>query len=165
MRRTLFVTLLAAAVVLSGCEGPHVWDYQVFMPKEADLIGTYKVVRYHRVDAIEGLSKKDPIQIVLNTDHTVEFSDFPEFDGFGDFVICKLSGPGIWALTRGLPTPEIQFELKAVPKSAVPESPYVRRCYGNFSLPLVGHLNPYRLYVSIGDPDDDMGIEFERVTR
>lgn len=165
MHKALILALIVAVAALAGCEGPHVWDYQVFMPKEADLVGTYKISGFHGdVDNIDGFSRKDPIQIVINADHTTQVSGFPEFDVLADGVICRINESGVWKLDRG-PEPQVRFRVNSVPKSDQPKTPYDRDCSPTFDLSIVGHLTPYRLYWSFGGPDVDRGIEFERITR
>ena len=159
------MTVVVAAVLLVGCEGPHVWDFQVLMPKDADLVGTYKIARFHGdVDNIGDFSRKDPIQIVLNADHTTQVSGFPEFDVLADGVLCRITELGTWELGRG-PEPQVQFHMKSVPKVNPADSFSGRHCTPVFDLSIVGHITPYRLYWSFGGPDVDRGIEFERVAR
>jgi len=60
MRKTFWIVIVVS-VFLGGCEGPHVWDYQILMPKEADLVGTYKIRRFHNdVDKIADFSRTTP---------------------------------------------------------------------------------------------------------
>jgi hypothetical protein len=156
------IMLGVVIAVLLGCGRPHGWDYTAVSPKETDLVGTYKVTRYNgEIDSIEGFSRRNSIQVVLNADHTTRVSEFPQFDGFGDFVICKLSESGTWEFGRG-PGAEIRFKFKSVPKSK-DDSRHGRECSGDFEIPLLGHRPPYSLYLSIGDPDSDTGIELQRV--
>jgi hypothetical protein len=159
------LAIVALISLLVSCEGPQVWDYNIVTPNEADLVGTYKVARFHRdVDAIAEFSRTDPIQIVLNPDHTTQVVGFPEFDAFADSVLCKITETGTWALGRG-PEPQVHFHLRSVPKVDAKDSLFGRQCTPDFDLSILGHFTPYRLYWSFGGPDVDRGIEFERASR
>jgi hypothetical protein len=163
MQKLRKLTIVLAAMLLSGCEGPHVWNYTALVPADSDLIGTYKATRQHgQLDVIADFSRNDLIQIVLKADHTAEISNFPEFDQLADSVLCRISGPGTWRLDRG-PGPEIRFHVKSLPKPDVPPSINDHHCTPDVELSLLGHMAPYRFYWAFGDPDDDRGLEFERV--
>jgi hypothetical protein len=159
------LSMVAIVPLLGGCEGPQVWDYKIVSPKETDLVGTYKATRFYRdVDAITDFSRKDPIQIVLNPDHTTQVMGFPEFDALADVVLCKITESGTWKLGRG-PEPQVHFHLQSVPKVEANHSLFGHQCTADFDLSILGHFTPYRLYWSFGGPDVDRGIEFERASR
>lgn len=154
------------AVALStGCGHPRLWQFSHFQPKQSDLVGTYRVARFDgNVDRIEGFSSKDPIEIALHPDHSATVSDLPEFDGFGDAVICKLSGSAKWELRSAPFSWDIVLRFDSLPRSSGTH-PLVRQCYPEFHLHIVGHAAPYGLYDDIGDPDDDTGIQYRRGSR
>jgi hypothetical protein len=158
MRKSLFAAFIAACLLNTGCGRPHPW----LGAKETELIGTYKKAKsYGGTNSIKGLSDDTDIQIALKDDHTAIILGLPEFDGFGDQVICKLSGPARWASSGR----EIALHFdKFQPQIVSPQSPGARQCYDDVSIEITGRFSPYGLYITIGDPDTGTGIELRRVS-
>jgi len=153
-------------VTLSGCGHPRPWNYTITAPKEIDLVGEYRAVRYNGdFRSVNGFSINDPIEIVLSADHTAQGSALPKFDGFGDFVLCKLSGSADWAISSGLGSQDLVLHFKLAPKIIASEHPELRRCTNDWEVTILGHHAPYSFYLSMGDPGEDKGIEFIRTSR
>jgi hypothetical protein len=101
--------------------------------------------------------------ITLKADHTAVFTDVPEFDRFGDSIICRLSGSVNWKLdnevSSGLSWSVVFEDYLPATESTLPEC-----VYDGWSLYVLGRRAPHRLYVIVGDPDSDAGVEFGRVS-
>ena len=165
--RVSIPSLITFVVLLTGCDRPHLWEYTFLKPSEADLVGEYSVVRYNGdFHSIAGFSISDPIRLVLSPDHTAEGSFLPEFDGFGDLVVCKLSGNANWKIDRGIGWQDLILHFKSVPKSNLSEPiRSVIECRNDWSVTVLGHHSPHSFYLSVGDPSENKGIEFIRTSR
>jgi hypothetical protein len=167
MRKIATPLLVAWILMLSGCSYPHPWTYTFTTPKEIDLVGEYRATRYHGdLRGIDGLSVLTNIQIALLADHTAQASSLPEFDGFGDVVICSLSGPANWSASPGPGTQDVVLHFKQAAKSNVSvQHPGLKRCTNDWTATILGHSAPYSFYLSIGDPSENRGVELIRTFR
>lgn len=170
LRSSLLATACLACCLLGGCRPPPLlsypwfWDYTRTRPRDADLVGSYRILKL-RLD--ENLSRsvreREPV-ITLKGDHTVIFADVPEFDGFGDELVCRLSGSAKWELSDVLNSGvgwSVQFQ-----DFRPAEEPMKRECddyrHSTWGILVLSQHVPYRLYANVGDPDSDTGIEFKR---
>ena len=156
--------------LLAGCRPPPLmsypwfWDYARAKPKAVDLLAQYKVLKIRLGDDLaKPIREQDP-SVTLNADHTATLLKFPHFDGFGDRVECSLSGTANWSLDQGLGIGggwQLRFD------NYHPATQTKKCGPGNTAWPIVllGQKPPYRLYLSVGDPDSDTGIEFHKVER
>ncbi len=166
--RTFVLPYLALlSCLLAGCRPPPLmsypwsWDYTRAKPKESDLVAQYKILKIRLTDGLaKPIREQDP-SVTLNADHTASLFKFPHFDGFGDRVDCSLSGTANWSLDEGLGIGDgWQLKIENYRSDA-----QAKECGpGNAAWPIVllGQKPPYRLYLSVGDPDSDTGIEFQR---
>ena len=156
-----------------GCNLPHLflgyprfWDYSKTRPKDADLVGAYRL-RSLRLPAelSRAVKQREPL-LSLRGDHTVTLQDVPEFDGFGDVLECRLSGSATWALDDQINHGwgwSVAFQnYRALAKQPVSKCNYENTTWG--ILVLSRHA-PYRLYAIVGDPDSDTGVEYQKVDR
>src|SRR6267154_2591841 len=103
--RMLWIVVLSFH--LAGCNVPlgsypHFWEYTKAKPRDEDLVGTYQLLKLRLPSDLERtVREKDPI-ITLRADHTVVFTEVPKFDGFGQKLVCRLSGPQIGRSMKGL---------------------------------------------------------------
>ena len=87
----------------------------------------------------------------------------PDIEPYEFKVQCVYSGPGVWALDDyGDPDNEEWHIMLETKRSADSPKKTWGPCSGWGMLILSRH-PPYRLYKVIGDPDNDTGMEFERV--
>jgi hypothetical protein len=142
----------------AGCGQPSPW----FGAKEADLIGTYKPSSFDGDAADIRYLNAGQLGITLRTDHTAIISGFPEFDGFGDEVVCTLSGPARWKMSGAGIILDIENFEPHLPR---PQNPEKRQCYNHVGIDITGRFSPHKLYLVIGDPDSGTGIELQRVSR
>jgi hypothetical protein len=181
---TVFLGAAACIVcsLLVGCAGlsglspfayPHFWDYTRRQPKEPELVGSYKIRKLSRASFVPASFRpsKD-VWMVLNADHTAVLSGIPAFDGFGDVMLCAFSGPATW--TTYARTSDWWVDLRSkLQKGSGRLEPSGKRadsvlpkldCGANWNQPLLvlGQHAPYRLYLTVGDPDEDVGIEFQK---
>jgi hypothetical protein len=172
--RMLFTSALVIAIFfgLSGCHAsplsyPYFWDYTKAKPSDADLVGTYEVLKTRLPGDLAKTVREADAVVVLKADHTAVLTNVPEFDAFGERVACQLAGTAEWALDDKMNSGwgwSIAFQ------SYHPSTkPSARECnlgssiWGGF-LVLSRHA-PYRLYSIVGDPDSDTGVEFGRTNR
>jgi len=153
--------------LLAGCRPPPLlsypwfWDYTRAKPKEADLSGKYEVLKIRlSTDLAESLQARKP-SVTLNADHTALLDNFPRFDGFGDRIDCSRTGTADWLLDKDLGASD-GWQLAF--KNYRPSVPAAACGVENSIWPvlLLGQKPPYRLYLTVGDPDSDTGIEFNK---
>jgi hypothetical protein len=101
--------------------------------------------------------------VTLKGDHTVVFADFPKFDGLGDKLVCRLSGSANWELHRE-PSSGFGWSVEFLNYRPTPElagSPCASKD-STWSILVLNQHAPYRLYLIVGDPDSDTGVEFKK---
>lgn len=169
MKKFLSSLLLVLICSLSvGCRKyfltyPYPWDYSKNKPKESDVEGSYEVLDL-RLSANVSSKIAHDAQITLKSDGTAVFTDFPEFDLSGEKLVCNLTGSAKWKLemrkNNGVPW-VINFENYV---SSI--KPVAEKCnsgiVGFGDIVVISRHYPYRLYTTVGDPDNDSGIEFQR---
>ncbi len=161
-----FLTLLCCS--LASCRPPPLmsypwfWDYTRAKPKEADLAGKYEVLKIRlSTDLAKSLQEGKP-SVMLNADHTALLDNFPRFDGLGDRVDCSRTGTADWSLDKDLgASGGWQLALKNYRQSAAASACGEKNSI--WPVLLLGQKPPYRLYLTVGDPDSDTGIEFQRI--
>lgn len=173
MKKPLSLPLTVAlfSCLLAGCNVPllsypHFWDYTKTKPKDADLVGTYKVLKLRLPsDLGRSVREKDAV-LTLKADHTAVLTDFPEFDAFGQKLVCRLSGTASWALDDGINTGwgwSVAFQ--DFHSASTPTSRECDRQDSKWGILVLSRNTPHRLYAIVGDPDSDTGVEFNRVAR
>jgi hypothetical protein len=162
-----FLTLLCC--LLASCRPPPLmsyprfWDYARAKPKESDLPGRYKILKIRlSTDLAKQIRGQEP-SLKLNADHTALLANFPRFDGFGDRVDCSRSGIASWSLHKDLGSSGWQVAFEDYRPSMAAAA-----CGQENSIwpvLLLGQKPPYRFYLTVGDPDSDTGIEFQKAAR
>jgi hypothetical protein len=143
---------------------PHFWDYSKTRPKDGDLVGTYQVSKLRLPSELVRTLRADKPSVILEADHTALFRDYPEFDGFGDKLTCRLSGSANWSLDNEINSGwgwSVVFEnFHPATSLSTSECRYENSVWG---ILILGRNAPYRLYDIVGDPDGDNGFELGRV--
>jgi len=170
---TVWTATVLSCLLLTGCNLPHLllgyprfWDYTKTRPKDADLVGTYRVLRLRLPrDLIQSVKEREPL-IALKSDHTATLTDAPQFDGFGGTLTCRLSGSATWQLDDQINSGwgwSVAFQnYHALTTTLRDECKYENSTWG---ILILGRHRPYRLYAIVGDPDSDTGVEYERLNR
>ena len=174
MRMLLSLAVVAIAISscsLMGCNVPlgsypYFWDYTKTRPQDADLVGTYKLLELRLPSDVEHSVREKAFTITLNEDHTATLTDVPEFDGFGQKLVCRLSGTATWALDDGINSGwgwSVAFQnYHPLTKPTAHECDLQNSIWG---ILVLGRHTPYRLYAIVGDPYIDTGVEYERIAR
>jgi hypothetical protein len=155
--------------LFAGCRMPPLmsypwfWDYTRAKPKDLDLVGTYKALKLRVPDDLVGSVLKLPPSLRLNAEHSVVFDNFPIFDGFGDEVDCRLSGKAIWSFDRGVDQ-SWSLVFQNYHSFSTPVSHRCNHQNTTWDIQILGQGSPYRLYETVGDPDSDAGIEWQRAS-
>jgi hypothetical protein len=99
------------------------------------------------------------VTVTINRGDTAALLNIPAFDGFGEKMNCSFSGLANWQL---LDDGDWQIRFDAVHVAVPSDSRAVAPCGSqwNDGMMILGQSPPYRLWLSIGDPDNDTGIEF-----
>ena len=154
--RLLGLGIACLSVLLLGCNLPHLfnpvsWDYSKSKPQDSDLAGTYKLLKLMLPSELDRSVRERNSTITLKADHTAVLTDVPEFDGFGDNLVCRLSGSANWALddriNSGWGWSVVFRNFHPTSKPTSPECSYENSIWG--VLVLSRHA-PYRLYEIVG---------------
>ena len=143
---------------------PWFWDYTRAKTTERTLLGKYKILKIRLEDDLAAPIRRIDSFVTLNPDRMATLANFPYFDESGDRVDCNLSGIVRWSLDKDLEVGsgwQLRFENY---RSASP-TPQCGPGNATWPIRLLGQKAPYRLYLTVGDPDSDRRIEFERVSR
>lgn len=158
-----------AIALLAGCQyNPWASDFLKARPAEADLAGTYRVDAESLARRIDLISDSEPgkvlkirpeATIVLFADRRVEFRSVPDVT-FPAERACEISGVGTWKLS------EVggRWYLRVTMEDAI-DTKGTEGCHVGYSatLHLFGQKPPYKLHVTIGDPDMGDAVQFEKV--
>jgi hypothetical protein len=110
------------------------------------------------------VSEKEPV-ISLKADHTAVFTDVPKFDGFGDELVCRLSGSANWELSSFNSGAGWSVEFQNYRPALEVTKPECNLENTAWGILVLSQHAPYRLYATVGDPDSDTGIEYRRIAR
>jgi len=147
--------------LLVGCQyDPWADRFLTGEPAEKDVSGTYVVdadsqKRSIRLPTGMGVFAIDhSARVVLLGDHKAEFFHVPE-DYRGE-AACSVTGRGSWVLGKSNSFSVVRASIV----NDEPNSP----CKGDFAyeLMLSGKQPPYKLHITIGDPDSGDAVQFEK---
>jgi hypothetical protein len=175
MRRFVwFLTIVVISVFQVGCASlsdlspfayPRLWDYARTKPNELNLSGVYGIRQVRTgggsaADQIQTFRTRKDVTATINRGDTAALSNIPAFDGFGEKMTCSFSGLAKWQL---LDDGDWVIRFDAVQEARPSDGSAVAPCGSrwNDGMIILGQTPPYRLWLSIGDPDNDTGIEFE----
>ena len=152
---------LAACRPLPLLSYPYFWDSARIKPKDSDTTGTYVLSKVRLSSELVKSVNEKPSSVTLKSNHTAIFVDVPEFTMFGDAVVCRLSGSATWELDE-----RREWGWIIVFKNYHPTMPTIPECGHPDSswegFQVLSRHAPYRLYMIVGDPDSDTGLEFEQ---
>ena len=158
LRRSL---LYLPLVLLLGCQhDPWANRFATAQPSEKEVAGTYAVdaASLKRRINLPMTNSVLPIdasaRIVLSNDHTAAFVNVPE--DYQGAKPCSVTGRGSWTLGKN--------GSFSVVKARISNEETNSPCEGDFGyeLMLYGKKSPYKLHVTIGDPDHGYAVQFEK---
>jgi len=148
-------------VSLVGCQyDPWADRFLTAQPAERDVAGTYVIDADSQKRNIKVPMSKAPFpvdhsaQIVLSGNHKAEFVHVPEEDR-GE-AVCSVTGRGSWRLAKNGSFSVVRASIFNAERNS--------SCKGDFEyeLMLYGGKPPYKLHISIGDPDSGDAVQFEK---
>ena len=150
-----------ALLFLLGCQyDPWADRFATNQVSEEDAVGTYVVdadsqkrhIKLPMTDSIFPISAS--AKIVLSNGHKAEFVNVPE--DYQGAKPCSVSGHGSWSLGKNDEFSVVRCNIY----NADPNSP----CKGDFGyeVMLYGKKPPYKLHITIGDPDSGDAVQFEK---
>jgi hypothetical protein len=148
-------------LLISGCQyDPWANGFVIKAAADRDLVGAYAVdadsqkrtIHFPRASSIFPVNAE--ARIVLSADHTVEFVRVPGVHPFT--TPCSITGRGDWHTGKNGPYTVVYGNIL----NTEPDSP----CKGDYGyeLNLYGKKPPYKLNITIGDPDQGDAVQFER---
>ena len=157
----LFLAL--ALVVLGGCQyDPWANDFLTAQPSEKDLVGTYTVDHDSQQRKIRLQPSKQTLRIdntsriVLLDSHTAQFLRVPEESPDLKGLPCSVTGKGSWKLVKN----DKFYTIQAYVANEEPNTP-CKDAFG-YELMLYGKKPPYKLHITLGDPDSGDAVQFEK---
>jgi hypothetical protein len=169
MKYWVAITIMFCLLLL-GCNFPlfsypPFWDYSKTKPVDAELVGSYRVLKLRLPSDLSRQVTERDSRITLNADHTAILSAVPDFDGFGQKLECRWSGIASWELNDYINVGwgwSVAFKNFHSLSKAISAQDCNRQDFVWGVLILSRH-SPYRLYEIVGDPDSDSGVEYERL--
>lgn len=152
---------MLSCALLAGCQyDPWADRFLTAQPAEEDVAGTYVIDAdsQQRTIKLPPSNGDFPIdhsaRIVLSIDHKAEFIHVPE--DYRGQAACSVTGRGSWSLSKNGSFSVVRASIV----NAEPSSP----CKGDFGyeLMLYGKTPPYKLHITIGDPDSGDAVQFEK---
>jgi len=164
VKRRTAILMLLSFVPLVGCQyDPWADRFLTVEPVEKDVAGTYVIDADSLKRTIKLPMSKSTLpldrsaRVVLSSDHKAEFIHVPEDSlSEGREAGCSVTGRGSWRLSKN-------DSFSVVLARIVNEEPG-SPCKGDFAyeLMLYGKRSPYKLHITIGDPDSGDAVQFEK---
>ena len=158
-----FSVVVLALAMLGGCQhDPWADRFLTAQPGEKDLVGTYMVDHDSQQRNIRLQPSKQmlPIdktaRVVLLGNHTAQFLHVPEESPDLKGSPCSVTGKGSWKLIKN----DDFYTIDATIMNEEPNTP----CKGalGYELMLHGKKPPYKLHITMGDPDAGDAVQFEK---
>jgi hypothetical protein len=162
----LRIFFVVSVCFLCGCQyDPWADGFLKNQAAEKDLVGTYRVDADTLTRPISIPMTKAELfisrdaEIALSADHTAKFLNVPEIDDRTNKP-CFISGAGTWQQNRNSNYVQINVEILRTNDSSSADG-----CGTKYyeALMLYGKKPPYKLHITIGDPDSGDVLQFERV--
>lgn len=158
-----FALLLLSCLscIPTGCQyDPWASGFLTAKPNEREIVGNYLIDAdsQNRRIKLPMSNQLLPIipsaQIMLTSDHKAEFVDVPE-EEHGQYP-CSVTGHGSWNVEKHDNFYEVRANITNETASG--------RCKGQFGyeLMLYGRKPPYKLHITIGDPDSGDAVQFAK---
>jgi hypothetical protein len=157
----LVFAMMIGTRLLSAVAGPvNIWNATRHAPQAANLAGSYQPSEKDSRRAGElrpGFSFRSSMK--LAADHQAEVSELPGFNGFGESMGCTYNGRGEW---RVLEAGGVMLNLDIKDSAPTPAGHLPSCGAASLGLELLGQSPPYRIWLYIGDPDEDTGVAYVR---
>ena len=148
-------------LLLAGCQyDPWADGFQTHQVADNHVVGKYVIdansqkreIKLPLSNSIFPVNKT--AQIVLSADHRAEFSHVP-VDHMGTKA-CSVTGRGSWKIGKN--------ENFTVVRASITNEEPASICKGEiaYELDLYGKKPPYKLHMTIGDPDSGDAVQFEK---
>jgi hypothetical protein len=166
LHRSLSVLAVVLICSLGGCQYDR-WasGFLKNQADEKDLSGTYRVdadtlTRHISIPmTTTELSISRDAEIVLSTDRTAKFLNVPDIDD-RTRKPCIISGAGTWQQNRNSNYVQINVEILRTDASSSTDGCGLKYYE---ALMLFGKKPPYKLHITIGDPDSGDALQFEKI--
>jgi hypothetical protein len=154
--------LILAVVILAGCQyDPYTSVYTTTQPKTNDVVGVY-VPDTNTVALIskEGHYGSALPSITLLDDGTIIITNIPDWwRNFGERHGGFDSGRGTWSIQKH----QDWWALSVGFRDTTQFASLANQPGGlGTEMMLVGEKPPYKIHLTVGDPDAGKGMEFER---
>ena len=166
MRVILLIAILISVACTSCQYDPWADGFATKEPSRQDVVGTYRVdsdslQRKFITNDLRTLTLRPSATIVLNSDGSARFVDVPFY--WPPSTPCFYTLPGSWSLAHisDYWTVSVVLKLDHAASSACPPA---RGDEFGESFDLYGKKPPYRLHLTLSDPDTGDAVQFEKVS-
>jgi hypothetical protein len=164
-------------ILLVGCSlpspfaYPRFWDFPTAKPDAGEIAGSYQILDARSPELgktgalVTDFRSHKIVVLTLNRDHTVVFAGLLQFDPFGQKLTCSYLGTASWRLDGENNGGSWSVDFIDY-RAATPHDNAARQCPNEnaiWGILILGRHAPYRLWLTVGDPDGDTGIEFKRI--
>jgi hypothetical protein len=158
--------LIVLCALLTGCASlsglfayPPFWDYARKAPTASGLAGTYHIRRVWAPgsNAIEKFDGRREVSVTIGSDNTATITNVPDFGLCGGKEISTLA---TWLVYDEGPPFEVRFIATGSKKQGNSVADVCSEGWET-GMDLLGQRRPYRLWMWIGVPNEDRGIEFQ----
>ena len=163
---TIGIVCVFMAAGLTSCQyDPWADGFLTRTPAGSDIVGTYKLDADTLARQISAPESKTPLRvspsahIVLSANHKAEFFEVPDWIYDHGSSLCVIDGTGSWQLGKNdrYSVLNVKIDRKGFREG-------VDKCnsiyYGQ--LFFYGHKAPYKLHITIGDPDSGDAVQLEK---
>jgi hypothetical protein len=165
--QSFFVATACLFGLLAACQSdPWASGFLTKQPLDKDVVGVYRVDSDSRQRAAHlkefagpnGLLKiNQDAEIIIAADHSLKLVKVPSDNWTASKPIygCLFSGSGAWKLGKSDNFWRVQPEIREGLADDCPSAP---------ELNLFGNRPPYKLHITLGDPDAGDAVQFARIS-
>ena len=157
--------IASLSICLAGCQyDPHTASYTTTQPKPEDLVGVYAPDQTTtNLIAREGRYRQFPASISLSAGGALTITNIPDWWGtdFGRPLGGFDAGRGTWSVVQHQRWWAVSVDFESTAQFA---SRQHRAETLGTSFMLVGERPPYKIHLTVGDPDEGRAMQFERVS-
>jgi len=140
------------------CFDPFSCDYTKKKPASLSIIGTWVLdAESKRLMTTDGkYPQASSPRLILSTDGSFEITDVPDwcFEGLGKSSGTLVSATGTWSIEKHQEWWAVAFSTKTVKSQ--------NTSVGGFEGMLRGEAEPYKINLTVGDPDEGRAMVFVR---
>lgn len=160
-------TLVGVFLLILGCsfigrELAYEHSFTRREPKPEDLVGTYNLDnRTEKLVLKRAKTAVDESSITLRPDRSIEIRNIPRWrnENFGSEISRFDSQRGRWSLQKV--SDRWLIDIETAPQHGGLPGPAQQNGFDK-SMFILGEKPPYKIYIMVGDGDDEQGMQFQK---